>query len=176
MQTVRRLHVACERLGVDYCIVGGLAVVRNGAPRTTVDVDLLIAEPDWRRLCESEPALQAELDSAIDRHTGVTIDALFPGDEREMEIPLPPPREIAEFDAELGGRFAGLRAMLEIKAAVYRAKRRTDGEAIAAKDLSDIVSLTQHHGPEVVRRLAAQSPPVIAEELIRIADEVERGR
>jgi hypothetical protein len=176
MQTVQRLHAACDRLGIDYCIVGGLAVVRNGAPRTTIDVDLLIAEPDWRRLCESEPGIQPELDSAVDRLTGVTIDALFPGDEWEMEILMPQPGDIAEFDAELGGRFAGLRAILEIKAAVYRAKRRADGEAIAAKDLSDIVSLIEHHGAESVRRLTAQSPKVIAGELRRIAHEVARRR
>lgn len=37
-----RLLVALAQAGVDYAVVGGLAVILNGYPRVTVDVDILV--------------------------------------------------------------------------------------------------------------------------------------
>ncbi len=37
-----KLLVALARAGVDYTVVGGLAVILNGYPRVTVDVDILV--------------------------------------------------------------------------------------------------------------------------------------
>lgn len=37
-----KLLVALARSGVDYVVVGGLAVILNGYPRVTVDVDILV--------------------------------------------------------------------------------------------------------------------------------------
>ena len=176
MQTVKRLHAACEHINAPYCIVGGLAVVRNGAPRTTQDIDVLIEQADWVRLCSADSSFVAEGDRAIDPETGVSVDALFPGDEWEMEIPLPPPDEIAEYDEALGGRFASLRAILESKTAVYVKKRREDGEAIAAKDLTDVVALIEYHGPRVARDLGSEMAPATASELTRIVSEVQRRK
>jgi hypothetical protein len=37
-----KLLVALARAGVDYAVAGGLAVILNGYPRVTVDVDILV--------------------------------------------------------------------------------------------------------------------------------------
>jgi hypothetical protein len=37
-----RLLVALARAGIDYAVAGGLAVILNGYPRATVDVDILV--------------------------------------------------------------------------------------------------------------------------------------
>lgn len=37
-----KLLVALARAGVDYAVAGGLAVILNGYPRLTVDVDILV--------------------------------------------------------------------------------------------------------------------------------------
>ena len=39
-----RLLVALARAGVDFAIVGGLAVILNGYPRFTLDVDIVISD------------------------------------------------------------------------------------------------------------------------------------
>jgi len=49
-----RLLVALARAEVDYAVVGGLAVILNGYPRVTVDVDVLVdpTPPNLRRLLD----------------------------------------------------------------------------------------------------------------------------
>ena len=37
-----KLLVALARAGIDYAVVGGLAVILNGYPRLTVDLDILV--------------------------------------------------------------------------------------------------------------------------------------
>ena len=39
-----KLLVALAQGGVDYAVVGGLAVILNGYPRVTVDVDILVSD------------------------------------------------------------------------------------------------------------------------------------
>jgi hypothetical protein len=46
-QTVSRfekLLVGLARKGIDYAVVGGVAVILNGYPRVTVDVDILVSD------------------------------------------------------------------------------------------------------------------------------------
>ena len=83
MTTVRRIHRWLDSHGVAYCVVGGLAVVRNGWVRTTHDVDVLVERSGW----ESAPpdaAISVQGDAARDRTTGIDIEILFPGNDREM--------------------------------------------------------------------------------------------
>ncbi|HCL91233.1 MAG TPA: hypothetical protein P5037_06630 [Candidatus Paceibacterota bacterium] len=49
-----RLLVALARAGVDYAVAGGLAVILNGYPRVTVDVDILVNDSpeNLRRLLD----------------------------------------------------------------------------------------------------------------------------
>jgi hypothetical protein len=53
LETARRLHAALTRRGLPYLIVGGLAVLRNGAARTTLDVDILVRREDLDRVREA---------------------------------------------------------------------------------------------------------------------------
>ncbi len=39
-----KLLVALAQAGVDYAVAGGLAVILNGYPRVTVDVDILVSD------------------------------------------------------------------------------------------------------------------------------------
>ncbi len=49
-----KLLVALVRAGVDYAVAGGLAVILNGYPRVTVDVDILVNDSpeNLRRLLD----------------------------------------------------------------------------------------------------------------------------
>ncbi len=55
---------ALERGGVEYALVGGLAVAVHGAPRATTDIDLLVAPDD------------AEEAVVIAKRTGFQFEAL----------------------------------------------------------------------------------------------------
>ena len=50
MQSLRRVHRLFERHSLSYAVVGGLAVVRHGAVRTTADIDVLTSENGWEEI------------------------------------------------------------------------------------------------------------------------------
>jgi hypothetical protein len=174
MATLRRLHELLTGRGIAYCVIGGVAVVRNGAKRTTHDIDILVDRRGWESLRDAGGSFSVGAESARDEQTGIPVDALFPGDEWKMAIELPRPESIAEFDAGLGACFASLGALLAIKTAVYLKKREEDGEELAAKDLADIVSLVQAHGRDRIREVVGSVPEAVRAELRRIAERVLR--
>jgi hypothetical protein len=150
LETVKKIHRLMSRPDLSYAVIGGLAVIRNGAARTTMDVDILTRRDDWVKLQGyAEERLILELDSGVDRETGVDIDVIFPGDDWEMVIPMPDPEDVKEYDTELGAFFISLPRLLELKTAVFMKKREEDGIEIAAKDLADVVALTQNNGQHI---------------------------
>jgi hypothetical protein len=175
--TVRRLHAICEKAEVEYALVGGLALTHNGAPRTTMDVDVLVEESGWDALrAEAAGQFTFEQDSATDRANGVPVDFLFPGDDWHMCIPLPQPAAIREYDDDLGAWFAGLQPLIEIKTAVYLKKRAEDGMEIAAKDLGDVVELTLRNAPRIDDAFVRALAPAVRRHYRRIRRRVLRSR
>ena len=175
LDTLHRLDSVFTESGIHYAVVGGLAVIRNGAHRTTMDIDILIRSRDWNRLRDNPPDfLETDPDSARDRINQVDIDILFPGNEWEMELELPNPEEISERDENLNGMFAGLVPLLIIKAAVYRKKLREDGIEIAAKDLYDLSELLKIRGAELTEADYRSMPGPIASTLKDIYKKVSR--
>ncbi len=176
LDTARRLHACFSRHGVAYTIIGGLAVVRNGAVRTTVDVDVLLRKEDREK---ARAALRADfatgVDRARDRRNQVEVDFLYSGDEWGMVVPMPAPAEHSVFDGELGANFMDLRGILELKTAVYLHKRKEDGIELAAKDLADVVALVRANLEAADSRLLASLNPAIRKELQRILRRVRRG-
>ena len=141
-------------------------MIRNGAVRTTIGIDVLIGKKDWNRISKNPPAfLQISGDSAKDRTNQVDIDILFP-------IEIPNPEDIGERDENLGGVFAGLIPLLTIKCAVYRKKLREDGIEIAAKDLYDLTELLKARGSELTPADYDKMPQSIAATLKDIYSKV----
>ncbi len=155
MDAVRRFHALSSSRGLPYCVVGGMAVVRNGYPRTTIDVDILTFKKAWRTLLPLEGEISSQgIDSCVDRASGVTIDILFADEDWEMVIPMPDPLSAGEYDEELGARFIRLHDLIQLKMAVHLSKLQDSGADVAAKDLSDVYELMR-------RNLAKFSPDVI---------------
>jgi len=161
---------------VPYAIVGGLAAVRNGAVRTTQDVDVLLRREDWVR---AAPVLgegfDIQLDRAIDRDNGVPVDVLYAGDDWYMLLPLPDPVEVAEFDPGLGANFLGLPQVLQLKTAVYLARKRDEGIEVAAKDLGDVVELLRGNSERVTASLLSELHPAVRKELKRLLKKLRIG-
>ena len=155
MEVVRRFHALSRSRELPYCVIGGMAVIRNGYARTTMDVDILTFKKDWGKLLP----LQGEIssngpESCVDKKTGVTIDILFADDDWQMPMGMPDPRKVGEYDQELGACFIGLHALVQLKTAVYLSKLREQGEDVASKDRSDVYEL-------ISRNLAKFSKEVI---------------
>ncbi len=141
-EAVRRFHALSLSLGIPYCVIGGLAVVRNGAPRTTLDIDILTLKERWSKALPIEGEISSTgPDSCVDKPSGASIDILFAGDDWHMPLQLPDPEKVAEFDKDFGANFIGLHELVQLKMSVYLAKVRSDGPGAAAKDLSDVHEL-----------------------------------
>lgn len=175
IKTVRRVHRVFSSRNLSYAVVGGMAAVRNGAVRTTVDVDVLVSKGDWEIIRGNTPkGFQVRLDHAIDTETGVEIDILFPGDDWEMLIPVPEPNSVRVFDREIGAFYIDLLPLIEWKTAVYIKKREEDGIEIAAKDLADVVALTENNIDLVDEDFINAVHPAVRKEYRAIADAVRK--
>ena len=142
MEVVRRFHALSNSRKLPYCVVGGMAVIRNGYARTTLDVDILTFKEDWRKLLPLEGEIFSEgPENCVDKKTGVTIDILFADGDWHMPMGMPDPRKVGEYDQELGACFIGLHALVQLKTAVYLDKLREQGEDVASKDRSDVYEL-----------------------------------
>ena len=176
IETVRRLDRIFTKAGAPYAVIGGMAVVRNGAPRTTYDVDVLATREGWEQVrTVAADLFETSDDSARDRTSAIHIDVLFAGDDWEMVIPLPHPADVAVFDKTLGARFMDLEYLIELKCAVYLAKRRSDGLELAAKDLADVVALVRANAARISREMVDSFHPATRRVLRRVIRRVRRS-
>jgi len=159
---VRRFHKLSELLKLPYCIVGGMAVIRNGYPRTTMDVHVLTFKDAWRKALPLKGEIASNgLDNCVDSKTGVTIDVLFCDEDWGMPIPMPDPRKVGEYDEELGATFIGLHALVQLKMAVHLAKLQESGIEVAAKDLSDVYELISRNLAEFSKEVMEDYDPAV---------------
>lgn len=164
MEVVRRFHALSNSRGLPYCVVGGMAVIRNGYARTTTDVDILTYKSDWTNLLPLDEEISSQgLDNCLDKKTGVRIDILFADEDWGMVMPMPDPRTVAEFDEVLGANFIGLHALVQLKAAVYLAKLCEQGEDVASKDRSDVFELIRRNLPRFTAQVFSRYHPAVRE-------------
>lgn len=176
IKTVKKMHRLFLSNNVPYAIIGGMAVVRSGAVRTTIDVDILTTRAGWEKVRMTRPRdIHCSLDHAVDRSTSVEIDIVFSGNDWEMKMPVPDPESVREYDDTLGAFFIDLLHLIELKTAVYIKKRDEDGIEIAAKDLADIVALTQNNRPVITADFIGGFHPAVREEFGSIVKNISRG-
>jgi hypothetical protein len=162
MEAVRRFHVLSTSRDLPYCVVGGMAVIRNGYPRTTIDVDVLTFREAWLKLLPLEGEINSRgIDNCVDNETGVTIDILFADDDWGMAIPMPDPRKVGEYDEELAARFIGLHDLVQLKMAVHLSKLQESGIEVAARDLSDVYELMSRNLAKFSKELIQAYNPAV---------------
>jgi hypothetical protein len=136
---------ALEEAGIDYAIIGGLALNAHGYARETVDIDLLVT-PDgleaFRQRFEGLGYVAAHPGSRKrfrDTRTNVVVEFLtsgeFPGDGRPKPIVYPEPPAAAQ-DVR-GRRVAALVPLIEFKLA----SGMTAPDRI--RDLADVQELSR---------------------------------
>jgi hypothetical protein len=175
MEVVRRIHALFNEHDLPYCVIGGMAVIRNGHARTTIDVDVLTFRKDWVKALPLEGEIVSEgVDTCLDKKTGVRIDILFADDDWGMVIPMPDPRKVGEFDASFGATFIGLHDLVQLKTAVYLDKLREHGPATAAKDLADVQALIKNNLARFSKEVIESYDPAVRKQCMETFEEVVR--
>ncbi len=175
MDVVRRIHALCSSRELPYCVIGGMAVIRNGYARTTIDVDVLTLKKSWLKALPIEGEIASEgIDNCLDKQTGIRIDIFFADEDWGMVIPMPDPRKVAEFDESLGANFISLHALVQLKTAVYLDKLREHGPATAAKDLADVQALIKNNLVKFSKEMFEGYDPAVGRLCLKAFNEVVR--
>jgi hypothetical protein len=139
--TLRSLVKVLNELGVDYAVVGGMAMFIHGYRRFTEDVDVLVTREGLAQIHEAlegrgyvKPFAASK--NLRDATTGVKIDFLisgqYPGDGKSGPIAFPEPRGAAiERD---DARVLSIENLVELKLASGQSPGRR-------KDLGDVQEL-----------------------------------
>jgi hypothetical protein len=158
-ETLRRLVRRLGEEGLDYAVIGGMALVEHGYRRATEDIDLLM-RPDTLQAFRERlvgrgyaPAFPGATKSFRDPDTGVRIEVLttgdYPGDGKKKSVAFPDPAEVSIAGEEF--RVIALERLIELKlASGLSAPHR-------ARDLVDVQELI----------LRAKLPEELAERLDR---------
>lgn len=141
--TLRNLSQSLSRAGIDYAVVGGMALVIYGYVRTTQDVDLILSQEGLEQFRQSlvgrgfVPAFPGAKRMFRDTATGVTIEILitgeFPGDGKPKPVSFPDPA-VASVEQD-GIRVIQLSRLIELKLASGLSA------ADRLKDLADVQEL-----------------------------------
>lgn len=140
--TLKKITQKLGELGINYVVVGGMALFQHGYRRFTEDVDLLVTKDDLKEIHRQLEGLGylppfAGSKNLRDTEYGVKIEFLvtgeFPGDGKPKPVAFPSPASVAH---EIEGiRYISLPALVELKLA----SGMTNSERM--KDLADVLEL-----------------------------------
>jgi hypothetical protein len=142
-ETLRRLAARLKEAGLEYAIIGGMALVAHGYRRFTEDVDVLMT-PETLRLFKEKfaglgyvPSFITASKSFRDTHTGVKVEVMttgeYPGDGKPKPVVFPDPAD-ARVERE-GLWVLTLEKLIELKLASGLSA------AHRLKDLADVQEL-----------------------------------
>lgn len=142
-KSLRRITARLSALGIEYAVVGGMALFLHGFRRFTEDVDILVTREGLRRLHEAlegsgyRPPFPNSK-NLRDTDNGVRIEFLvageFPGDGKAKPVAFPEPGNVAT--GRGGVRVLNLEALIELKLA-----SGMSGGIERLKDLADVVEV-----------------------------------
>jgi hypothetical protein len=170
-------HVAAdlEEHGIDYMVVGALALFAHGYPRLTEDIDLIFTTEGLDRFHEAliglgyAPAFPGARKRLRSTKDGVRIDVIaagdYPGDGKPKPVSFPNPSEASvEID---GIRFATLEKLIELKlASGMTAPHRL-------KDLADVQEMIKVK--HLSREFAENLNEYVRAKYLELLNAVERG-
>ena len=167
-ETVKQLAKELEHQGIDYAVIGGLAVGELGYARGTTDVDVLMTREGlaaFRERCVGRgylPAFAGAMKSFRDTATGVLIEVLttedFPGDGKPKPVTFPNPAEVAIQGEDF--RHVRLESLIELKlASGLTAPHRI-------RDLADVQDLIL--AAKLPRDLSVSLDPSVRDEYLRL--------
>ena len=151
-KTLERLSKDLDERGIDYMVIGAVALLAHGYPRFTEDIDLVMTAEGLEKFHEEliglgyAPAFQGAKKKLRSTTDGVSIEVMttgeYPGDGKPKPVSMPAP---ADASTEIDGiRFVTLEKLIELKLAsgISAADR--------LKDLADVQELIK------IRKLDAE--------------------
>jgi hypothetical protein len=175
-KTLARLSSDLDEHGIDYMVIGAVALLAHGYPRFTEDIDLVMTAEGLRRFHEqliglgyapAFPGARKRIRSTTD---GVSIEVMttgeYPGDGKPKPVSMPTPTEAStEID---GVRFVTLEKLIELKLA----------SGISApdrlKDLADVQELIK------IRKLdadfASKVDPYVRAKYLELEEAVRKSK
>ena len=142
-KTLERLSKDLDERGIDYMVIGAVALLAHGYPRFTEDIDLVLTAEGLEKFHKEliglgyAPAFQGAKKRLRSTTDGVSIEVMttgeYPGDGKPKPVSMPEPLEASvEID---GIKFVTLEKLIELKLAsgISAADR--------LKDLADVQEL-----------------------------------
>lgn len=158
-KVLARLSADLDRQGIDYMVIGAVALMAHGYPRFTEDIDLVLTPEGLETFHQKlvglgyVPAFRGARKRLRSAAEGVSIEVMttgeFPGDGKPKPVSFPVP---AEASVEIDGvRIATLEKLIELKLA----SGMTAPDRL--KDLADVQELIKacHLDSEFADRLNA---------------------
>lgn len=103
-KTLSRLANDLDQRGIDYMVIGAIALLAHGYPRFTEDIDLVMTSDGLQKFHDE-----------LGRSIKVMATGEFPGDGKPKPVSMPRP---AEASVEIDGiRFVTLEKLIELKLA-----------------------------------------------------------
>lgn len=161
--------------GIDYVVIGAVALLAHGYPRLTEDIDLVLTVEGLNKFHEQliglgyAPAFPSARKRLRSTRDGVRIDVIasgeYPGDGKPKPVRFPIPLEASvEID---GVRFATLEKLIELKLA----SGMTAPDRL--KDLADVQELIKIRG--LSRPFAEKLDPYVREKYLELLEAVQKG-
>ena len=174
-KTLARLSSDLDERGIDYMVIGAVALLAHGYPRFTEDIDLVMTAEGLQKFHEelvglgytpAFPGARKRLRSTTDN---VSIEVMttgeYPGDGKPKPVSMPRP---ADASTEIDGiKFVSLEKLIELKLAsgISAADR--------LKDLADVQELIK------IRKLdadfALKLDPYVRAKYLELQDAVSKS-
>ncbi|HZH29808.1 MAG TPA: hypothetical protein VEY11_03520 [Pyrinomonadaceae bacterium] len=165
-----------RRQGIDYMVIGAVALLTYGYPRFTEDIDLVLTPAGLEAFHQNLvglgylPAFPGARKKFRSTREGVSIEIItsggYPGDGRPKPISFPVPDD-ASIEVQ-GVRVVTLEKLVELKLA----SGMTAPDRL--KDLADVQELIKVRG--LTSDFAAQLNPYVQEQFLTLLRAVERAR
>ena len=173
--TLTQLTSDLKEHGIDYMVIGAVALIAHGYPRFTEDIDIVLT-PEGLEVFHREliglgyvPAFAGAKKRLRATRDGVTVEVMttgeYPGDGKPKPVSIPEPSMAS---TEINGiQVVTLEKLIELKlASGMTAPHRL-------KDLADVQELIKFRGlqPEFAERL----DPYVREKFVELAETVKQA-
>jgi hypothetical protein len=174
--TLTQLAADLKEHGIDYVVIGAVALLAHGYPRFTEDIDLVMTSKGLEKFhaqlvgigyAPAFPGARKRIRSTKD---GVSIEVMitgeYPGDGKAKPVSMPDPSACStEID---GVRFVTLEKLIELKLA----SGMTAPDRL--KDLADVQELIKIRGLEA--EFAKRLDPYVREKFLELYEAVEKSK
>jgi hypothetical protein len=173
--TLAQLSVDLKENGIDYIVIGAVALMAYGYPRFTEDIDLILTSEGLDAFHSKliglgySPAFEGARKRLRSSRDGVSIEVIvsgeYPGDGKPKPVSFPVPSEASnEID---GVKIVTLEKLIELKLA----SGMTAPDRL--KDLADVQELIKVRGLDL--GFAERLNSYVRDEYLRLCSAVEKG-